>query len=245
MAYLARRSASQWRSAIMHNEAVARVSSLDGACQVTNGMYFWPLEPKHPGNDYSIETIAHGLAGKARWGGFTKCRQFKFSVAQHCVHVADIVNLNRTKLVPGGQWDQRPSPALCGLLHDATEAWIDDIVRPVKYKLSGYLEIELALQQEVYERHCCPVDGIIKEAVRRVDNMMIFLERDELIGKPVVPYSNERDHPRLSIHDLIPDFRVWSAEEAYERFIDKYDEIVNGDGNTVPEEYHNGGYVLA
>lgn len=240
MSFTARRSDAQWRSAIMHNEAVARVSSLDGACQVTHGMYFWPLEPRHPGNDYSIETIAHGLCGKSRWSGFTKRNDRKFSVAQHSVHVADIVNLNRKKLVPGGQWGLRPSPALCGLLHDGSEAWIDDIVRPVKYKLTGYTEVEKSLQMEIYARHNCPIDGIITEAVRRVDNMMIFLERDELMGKPVVPYSNEFDHPRITIHDVVPDFRIWSPEEAYERFIDKFEEIVRGDGNLVPAEYARG-----
>lgn len=244
--FVARRTPEQWEAAIAHNRDVSQTVSLDGGCQITHGRYFWPLEPQHPGNDYDIETVAHALSTKIRWSGFTAIdgRPTSYSVAQHSVHVADIVNLNRQKLVPAGQWDNRDAPTLCGLLHDASEAWIDDIVRPVKYKLAGYIEVEKELQDEVYRQFNCPVDGVIYEAVRRVDNMMIFMERDKLMGQPVAPYMNEFDHPHVTMDDLVPEFRVWSALEAKERFIDKYEEIVRHAGNRIPLEYLNRGYTL-
>jgi hypothetical protein len=241
------RSEDEWTIAVARNRQACITADLDGACQITHGRYFWPLEPEHPGNDYDIEFIAHVLAGDRRWAGVTTNRDGSpcdYSVAQHCVHVADIVNLNRDKLVPGGQWDLRPSPAFYGLMHDASEAYLRDAVRPIKPYLGDYYAIEARLMDRIITVFDVPVDGIIKEAVRRVDNMMIFMERDEMVGKPVVPYSNEFDHPHVSIHDLVPDFYVWSAREAKDRFLRKFEEIARNAGNYEPTEYRGRGYTL-
>lgn len=241
-------SDSQWQALINRNRAVAKVSSLDGAIQICKGRYFWPLQPKHPGNQIDIETIAHTLAVMPRWGGQTTDRYgdpVRYSVAQHSVHVADICALNRKKLVPKWDWSLSGSPAMLGLIHDAPEGYgFADLVRPVKYSVTGYKENEDALMEHIIEELKCPVDQAIRECVRRVDNMMVFLERDELMGPPVVPYANEQDHPRITIHDVIPEFRVWSAKEAKDRFIRRFQTIIDTDGNYEPLEYTNRGYLL-
>lgn len=243
-----RRTEPEWRSAINRNRAVAKATGIDGAIQIYKGRYCWPLEPFHPGNDFDIETIAHALAVMPRWGGQTSREDgspLRYSVAQHSVHVADIAQLNREALVPKWDWSLSPSPALFGLIHDAPEGFgIADLVRPVKYKVPGYKELDNGLLNAICAKHNVPVDAAIAEAVRRVDNMMVFLERDELVGKPVIPYMNEQDHPRIAIRDVVPEFYVWSAEEAKERFIDKFAEIKAGDGNQVPLEYLNRGHRL-
>jgi len=241
-------SDSQWQALINRNRAVAKVSSLEGAIQIYKGRYFWPLQPKHPGNQIDIETIAHTLASTPRWGGQTADKNgdpLLYSVAQHSVHVADICVLNRKKIVPKWDWSLSASPGALAITHDAPEGYgFCDLTRPVKYLFDGYKQGENALMEHIIQELKVPVDQAIRECVRRVDDMMIFLERDELMGKPVVPYSNEFDHPHLSIHDLVPEFRVWSAKEAKDRFIERYQMIIDTDGEYEPLEYINRGYRL-
>lgn len=227
-----RRTESQWRAAIERNRAVAEVSDLNGAIQIYKGRYFWPMQPRHPGNDFDVETIAHGLAVLSRWGGQTAWPDgspLRYSVAQHSVHVAQVSHRARREIVPGWDWDNSASPALLGMFHDAPEPLgFADLVRPVKYSFEGYKEGENLLMDEIIYRLSIPVNTGINECVRRIDNMMVFLERDKLVGQPVVPYTNELDHPRTSIGDVIPDFHVWSADYAKEKFIQTYEAIMNG-----------------
>lgn len=242
------RTEDQWRAAINRNRAISAVSDLAGAIQIYKGRFFWPMQPDHPGNDYDADTPAHALAVMPRWGGQTADRDgnpIRYSVAQHAVHVADICILNCRQIMPEWDWDNSPSPAALGLKHDDPEGYgFADLVRPVKYSVTGYKENENALMERLIVEHNIPVNDGIRELVRRVDNMMVFLERDELMGPPVVPYSNEQDHPRITIHDLVPDFHVWSAEVAKQRYLERWQTILETDGFYEPLEYRGRGYRL-
>ena len=74
-----------------------------------------------------FETIAHHLSVQARWQGATRHpsdpKRLMLSVAEHSVlvmhHVIDVLD--------------RPDLALQALLHDATEAYVPDLIRPLKY----------------------------------------------------------------------------------------------------------------
>ena len=96
------------------------------------GRLFNVLDPKP--EDVDILDIAHALAHSCRWGGH--CSDF-FSVAQHSVLVS------------------RHAPeqhALWGLLHDAGEAYLVDMPRPVKRLLSDYQDMEEAIMKAVCMR---------------------------------------------------------------------------------------------
>jgi hypothetical protein len=82
------------------------------------GRRFYPLDPRP--EEVTIEDIAHALSNVCRWGG--RVREL-YSVAQHSVHVAQIVE--RT----------HPELALNALLHDAAEAYLGDIPTPIKRHL--------------------------------------------------------------------------------------------------------------
>lgn len=241
------RTADQWASAIARNRSIAQISSLENACQITHGRYFWPLEPEHPGNDYDIEFIAMVLAGERRWGGVTLDENgfpCDYSVAQHLVHTADIVNLNRAKIMPDVDWSAQPSPTLYAFGHDWSEAYLKDIPRPIKGSLGDYYGVEDRLMENLMQVFRVPMTPEIIALTKIVDNWMIFLERDAIVGQPVVPYTNEQYHPGFSINEVVPEFHVWDRKTAMIRFLEKFEEITTKGGDYIPLNYKNRGYTL-
>lgn len=104
--------------------------------QTYTGKQVFPTEPD-PGV-VTIEDIAHSLACQARFAGHTIA---PYSVAQHSVIVCELVCLNQVAIReakdPNGL-------ALVALLHDAAEAYIQDLVRPIKRQVFGqtYRDLE-------------------------------------------------------------------------------------------------------
>lgn len=131
-------------AARMHVEAVANDNAKVWPWQDTNrprrgdwmqtfsGGQFWPLDPR--ADEIHIVDIAHALSMQCRYAGH--CRRF-YSVAEHSVHLARFVS---------------PKNALWALLHDASEAYLVDIPRPVKPDLTNYKYIESKVMAEVCKR---------------------------------------------------------------------------------------------
>ena len=90
-------------------------------------------------SDISIQDIAHALSLTCCGGGHVS---YFFSVAQHSINC-----MNEAK---ARGWSERLQ--LACLLHDASEAYISDIIRPVKAHLSNYLEIESSIMNVILER---------------------------------------------------------------------------------------------
>ena len=140
-----------------------------------------PLEPKP--DDISIYDIAHSLSYMCRANGHM--RSF-FSVAQHCINCCyEAKNLGLSERLQ-----------LAALLHDASEAYLADITRPVKHNLSRYLEIEKALQSLIYQLFGIgELTDEEQEIIDEIDNTMlhheflmladerIFKEKPELHGE--------------------------------------------------------------
>jgi hypothetical protein len=126
--------------------------------QTHTGKRFHPLAPDPALVD--IEDIAHALAMTTRFCGHL---DMPYSVAQHSVCVA--------YLVP-------PEHALQALLHDGSEAYINDISRPLKRsaQFAGYVEVERRLQAAVYEAFCVPTTDAPE--VKHADAMMLRVEAE-------------------------------------------------------------------
>jgi hypothetical protein len=113
-------------------------------------------------------------------------------VAEHSIHVAS--------LVP-------PEFALEGLMHDAAEAYIGDVTRPLKALLPEYRAIEERIERAIAERF-----GLIwpwPEPVRLADTAMLALE------KRVVMESIREDWAPLPPEpEPLPDIRHWPPHAA-------------------------------
>ena len=98
------------------------------------GRPFWPLEPKP--EDVSIIDIAHNLSNQGRYSGST---YILYVTAQHCCLLADYVEKR------GGT----PLDCLQILMHDAPEAYLVDIPRPVKQFMPEYRKWDKAINNVI------------------------------------------------------------------------------------------------
>lgn len=91
--------------------------------------------------DIDINDIAHGLAMFCRYGGHVAAH---YSVAEHSLNVA--AQLHR---MFGDD-----ALTLAGLLHDASEAYLGDVVRPLKHSdgMVGYREAEARMEAVIAVR---------------------------------------------------------------------------------------------
>jgi hypothetical protein len=165
--------------------------------QTVTGGQFWPLDPRT--DDVKIVDIAHALSMQCRYSGH--CLQF-YSVAQHCCHVSDACP---------------PEHALWGLLHDASEAYLADVIRPIKPDLTNYKAIEKQLMLVICERFGLSVDepAIVSELDRRI----LGNECASVMAPPPVPWY----HTGEPISDLhIP---MWAPELARYEFMWRFNRL--------------------
>lgn len=169
--------------------------------QTFTGKQFWPLAPAIDAID--ITDIAHALSMQCRYGGHSK---HFYSVAEHSYHVSQHVP---------------PEDALWGLLHDATEAYLVDVPRPVKKFLAGYEEIETDLMAAICKRFDLPVE--MPASVHRADNMILMDERCALLTKPPANWNEESAHLGVNM-------RFWGPREAELRFLTAFERLTYSRG---------------
>ena len=162
------------------------------------GRRFWPLDPR--AEEVDVEDIAHALTFKCRWGGFSK--RF-YSVAEHSLNVARIARQLASK-------DGFPDPELAGaygILHDAEEAYLPDVPRPVKAMLRGWPKIAARVQEAVHAAfHLPPPPAEVSEYVAAADDIALILESrllfDGRLNWDVDPHRPRREVPPWV--DLLP-----------------------------------------
>ena len=155
--------------------------------EMVNGGRFLILDPKASALDPQV--LAHALSNLCRFTGHT---QKFYSVAQHCVIVS--------KIVP-------PELAMQGLLHDASEAFIGDLSRPLKAILDilapGILfSIEERIHEVIAEKFKSgfPHDPAVKIA----DNVSLATEKRDLMAETGRPWYNLPDPLPTKIKALGP-----------------------------------------
>jgi uncharacterized protein len=166
------------------------------------GTRFFPLKPNAA--DISITDIAHALANLCRFGGHSTSF---YSVAQHSVLVA--------RQVP-------PEHRLAALLHDASEAYLIDLPRPIKRHpwLRAYKAAEERLQALIFEKF--GLSPLAPPCVAEADRLLLATEARDVM--PALPadwkYSAEKGCPVLERR--IEPFEPFQAELM---FLDEYASI--------------------
>lgn len=165
--------------------------------QTFTGIQFWPLDPD--ANEIEIEDISHALSNLCRYNGH--CNGF-YSVAQHSVLVSEII----------------PSTyAMEGLLHDAAEAYIGDVIRPLKRYLPAFKRAEKFLEFAIRAKF-----GLIDRSIpliKQADNIALATEKRDVMGKAPVKWDLGGAKPRKEI--IVP----WDPRTADEKFIDRFEEL--------------------
>jgi hypothetical protein len=132
------------------------------AIQTFTGIFFDPFDPRP--EDIRIVDIAHALSLQCRFSGHVRKR---WSVAQHSLMVADLCQGKRLKLA--------------ALLHDASEAYLVDLPRPIKRAkgMEQYREIELDVEACIALRF--GLDMGMHPEVKKADNLMLWAEAEALL----------------------------------------------------------------
>lgn len=149
--------------------------------------------------------IAHALSMICRGNGHL--RRF-YSVAQHSLNCAGEAEARRL-----GQ-----RIVLACLLHDASEAYIADIIRPVKEHLVNYLEIEDKIMEAVFSRF--GLDDLSQEehaAWKRIDDELLETELHVLL-----PGEEERRPVPLAAE---PDLSERPREEVEREYLEKLQKL--------------------
>jgi hypothetical protein len=112
-----------------------------------------------------------------------------------------------------------PGAVLWGLLHDASEAYLADVPRPVKPCLAGYVTLEKRIQQTVAKRF--DLAWPIPEVVKRVDNAILVDEMEHLMAPPPADWSLTEPKLGVSINPMPP-------KDAEHIFLDRYASLTAG-----------------
>ena len=132
------------------------------------------FDPLHPNAELiDIEDIAHALSMLCRANGHFKSF---YSVAQH--------SINCMKEAKARGYSDRIQ--LGCLLHDASEAYLSDVTRPVKAELPRYKEIEAPLQETIWNKWLGrPLTEEDRKQVIDIDDAILAHEFLNLMGEKI------------------------------------------------------------
>jgi hypothetical protein len=170
--------------------------------QTFTGKQFWPADPR--AEEIDIRDIAHALSMQCRYAGH--CLRF-YSVAEHSVHVARWV---------AATYGGSTALQLKALLHDATEAYLVDVPRPVKPFLVGYKEAEARLWKVIANSH--GMSDEMPSEVHEADNRILWDERAQNMSPSVHEWSGNPDPLGINLE-------FWSPDRAESKFLNAYREI--------------------
>lgn len=172
---------------------------MDASMLLASGQYFNFMSPA--GFRFDVEVIAHALSNTCRFGGHTKSF---YSVAQHSVLVSQNVS--------------KPNQ-LQALFHDGSEAFLGDVIKPLKDLLTDYAEIEERVQREVFRS--VGVSLVMHPEVKHADKVVLATERRDLMLENLQPWELIK-----GIAPMAEFIAPLEPREARRLFLDRYSEIM-------------------
>lgn len=185
----------------MPNDTIAVSVASGPRIRLRSGAWLDLLDPSS--SDFTIEDIAHGLAHTCRYAG--QADGF-YSVAEHSLLVSQVAL--------GHEY--------AALLHDAAEAFIGDVTRPLKQLLPEYKRIEKSIEAAIFDRLGV---GAVHPAVKKADLEVLAAEQAELMPEGTDFWVTQAgiDPASVRIERMTP-------EIAKRRFLERYRELVDADG---------------
>ena len=173
--------------------------------QTYSGRQFYLLAPKP--EDIDIIDIAHALSMMCRFVGHS---QKFYSVAQHSILVAQHC---------------KSEFKLHGLLHDASEAYISDLARPIK-KLDfskDYKIVEAKIMEAVHKRFNIVNSEESEQDVKLNDSRALFTEKRDLMKSGLMwPGENSFKSYTDIIDPLLPEKAEYEFYKAFSSIISRY-----------------------
>ena len=162
---------------------------------LASGRIFDFLDPH--GSDFTIDDIAQGLSNICRYAG--QCHDF-YSVAEHSLLVSEIAA-------------ERPYEAL---LHDAAEAFIGDVTRPLKQLLPEYKAIEANVEDAIATRF--GLSRAYRDVIKAADLSVLAAEQAQVMapgtnswaeaaGIVAAPVTVRYLSPRIARREFLDRFR--------------------------------------
>ncbi|MBO5389858.1 MAG: phosphohydrolase [Lachnospiraceae bacterium] len=174
---------------------------------------FTPTAPV--ADDVYIEDIAHALSMLCRANGHYSSF---YSIGAHCLNCYEEACARR----------ETPRVKMACLLHDACEAYISDITRPVKQYLEEYQAIEERLSNVIYEKFLgSPLTEYEKKMIKIIDDAMLYHEFLEFSGEKL-----EEEAPYVA---ATPDFYRGTMKQVEQEYIDVFNSIDLNDNSEVKE----------
>lgn len=164
------------------------------------GRAFYPLSPKPEA--ISIIDIAHGLSLQCRYGG--QISEF-YSVAQHSVLLTYYAEQKLKATV---------ADCLQILMHDAPEAYMTDIPRPVKQYMPEYRAWDHNIDECI--REWLGISSLKRPAFQaEIDSRIIIDERAQLKSNSGLDWGHRFEPLGIKI-------MPWSPKEAEKQFLVRY-----------------------
>lgn len=174
----------------------------DGCFRTFSGKKFNILNPTT--DMITPEDIARGLAHKPHYSGFSP---MYFSIAEHSLLVCELYDMCN----PGDRKGQ-----LQALLHDASEAYTGDMIKPIKNMLPNFVLIENKIQSTIYSKY--DIDPAERKAkIKEIDNRIQDIEADAFYH-----YEDLNDNDKKVVDKWI---KYLSPTDAYYAFWDRYDQL--------------------
>lgn len=160
--------------------------------QTASGRQFWPLDPRT--EEIYIEDIAAALSKLCRYGGH--CKRF-YSVAEHCVLMAHAAP---------------DELRLAALMHDASEAYLSDVIRPIKRHMPQFGIVEIALERMIAIRF--NLEWPLLAEVKRLDERIVHDEKAQIMLPSLAHDPCVEAVPALGVT-----IQFWTPEKAEFEFL--------------------------
>ncbi len=184
----------------------------DISYKTVKGNIFYPLAPDDDlmFSNIDIEDIAIGLSNKARFNGQI---DFFYSVAQHSVHVSDLIRC------------PMPEVRLTALLHDAAEYVLGDLNTLLKPLFPAFRVLESRVQMQIHRHFGLEPETseFLHKEIKLADNRAVLTEKRDLREKTRNDVWAGYEHIRPDTARIMP----LSPEVAKRLFLDRFEQFTS------------------